>query len=511
MRLKEFNALYSCCSATPWIDVVQKLDAALNIKPAYFIGREEDGSQKINERYSRCFFQTLQDAWKGLGFPELDYKFSLDETFLKSIAFEELMAIKMMDRLDVSRHDFSFSDRQYFFHQLLKYWLVILDEYSISLVISPSIPHRVFDFALYVAAKIKNVEFIMFQMTPFADSSYIINDISRTTDYMKHEIGAKSLGKNLLRKDIVDRINSVKKDYRSATPDYMVKQQIQKDDMAYRLRKLLPRIVTGLKQPWKLFEQISSYHVKKNHMPSHSKTLRIEALYNRYKNRRYLRKLAAYYERICTKQINQKYVFVALHYQPEETSSPTGGSFVDQLLILEVLHAFLEDDYEIIVKEHKTQFHPDYEGSSGRSCNFYRNALKISDRVKFVSTAEDPFTLIDNAAATVTISGTIGWESVIRGTPSLIFGRAWYEDMPGVFKIKSISDLADTWGAVLSLKNNINPDAILNYHEKLQSYFINAAHYDSFKNKVSRSDEENCMNIFNGIKQHLESIDFNNK
>ena len=53
-----------------------------------------------------------------------------------------------------------------------------------------------------------------------------------------------------------------------------------------------------------------------------------------------------------------------------------------------------------------------------------------------VSADTDSFTLIDGAITAVTISGTIGWESIIRGTQAIIFGRAWYEGMPYVFEVK---------------------------------------------------------------------------
>jgi capsule polysaccharide modification protein KpsS len=121
---------------------------------------------------------------------------------------------------------------------------------------------------------------------------------------------------------------------------------------------------------------------------------------------------------------------------------------------------------------------------------------------------ENPFYLIDNAVATVTVSGTIGWESVIRGTPTIIFGRAWYEDMIGVFKIKSKRDLQDNWSTILDLKNNIMMDDILDYHKKLQNYLISAPHYKAFVGKVARSDIENTNNIYNGICNHLTKIGY---
>ena len=43
--------------------------------------------------------------------------------------------------------------------------------------------------------------------------------------------------------------------------------------------------------------------------------------------------------------------------------------------------------------------------------------------------------------AVVTISGTIGWEAVLNSIPVLIFGSIFYQNAPGVYKIKSSKDL----------------------------------------------------------------------
>lgn len=498
---KDFNVLYTCCIKNPWLDIIEKLDSELGITPRYFIGWD-DGSIEIQEKYTDCFFQVIEDAWEGRGFPDLDYTYPIDEELLKSISFEQNIAIKMMDRLDLDRYSFNFSDRQSFFYYLLKKWLVILDKYEIDLIISPSVPHRVFDYILYIAAKIKKIEFIMFQMTPFGDSSFIIDDIDKTPQYLKDII--KNKDKSVpLREDIRIRIEQVTGEYAGAIPDYMKAQSkmLKNNNIFIKLGK---KIKTLVSKPSILFEKNTTYHVSKDNMPYANKELKYKYLLKKYKNKLFLKKLQKSYNAIVTNNYSKKYVFVALHYQPEETSTPTGGVFSDQELIVNLLDAFLDKDIDIVIKEHKTQFHPSYEGATGRSSSFYSNILKISNRVKFVSVESDPFGLIDNAIATVTISGTIGWESAIRGTPSLVFGRAWYEDMVGVYKIKTIEDLTSNWNSIINDKNNISKEDLYDYHRKLQNFLIDAPHYKAFVGKTNRRNDENIENIFNGIKNHLK-------
>lgn len=499
------NIVYTCCIANPWLDIVDKLNNELGLNPKYFIGWD-DGSIKIKEKYKDCFFQVIEDAWDGKAFPALDYSYPIDEELLKSISFEQNIALKMMDRLDLDRYSFNFSDRQSFFYFLLKKWLVVLEKYEIDIIISPSIPHRVFDYILYIAAKLKNIEFIMFQMTPFEDSSFIINDIEQTPEYLKQDMIKNNVNHNL-REDIEIRIKQVTGDYACAIPDYM-KEQSQMLKKNGFINKLAKKIGTLFFKPNILFEKNTTYHVSQDSMPYEDKEPKYRFILKKYKNKVYLNKLQELYESLITDKYNKKYIFVALHYQPEETSTPTGGVFTDQELIINLLDYFLDKNIDIVVKEHKTQFHPNYEGATGRSSSFYNNILKNSNRVKFVSVESDPFILIDNAIATVTISGTIGWESVIRGTPSLVFGRAWYEDMVGVYKIKTLEDLAFNWSSIINDKNNIAKEDIYDFHRKLQKFLIDAPHYKAFVGKINRRNDENIENIFNGIKNHLKKINY---
>lgn len=513
MKNNSTKCLYCCCLTDPWIDVVDRLKLEMNIEPTYFISLQNI-IDPLMQKYDNCHFQDLMDAWNGLGFPDIEYSYSLDEELIKNIAFEELLAIKMMDRIDLKRNGFLFSDRQNYFYYLLKRWLVILDYYEINLIISPSIPHRVFDYVLYVAAKIANIEFLMFQMTPFGDSSFIINNIDSTTKQLKNFISSQQCEEMELREDMQGRINQVGQNYNDAVPDYMINQKkmLADDSLAKKLPYYAKKIIKNPLKLLKLFEENRYRYTGRDTMPYGKKEKLYEVLFNKYKNRSYLKRLSKEYNRLIdTNTTLDKYVLVALQYQPEETSIPTGGAYANQELCIEVLNDFLDDDITILIKEHKTQFHPDYEGALGRSINFYNNILSISDRIRFVSVEENPFKLIDKALATVTISGTIGWESVIRGTPAIIFGRAWYEDMVGVFKVKTKEDLGKSWKKIVKCKNSISKDSILDFHKKIQPFLIEAAHDMPFVEKSTSNTSESAKNIYNGIEKYIKNNPIKNE
>jgi len=509
MNHKTYNTLYNCCISNPWLKVVEKLDEELNLNPVYFIGWD-DGSHKITEKYEKCFFHQVDKAWLGMGFPDIKYNFDISEELIQSISFEKSLAIKMMDRFDLGRGNFSYTNREIFFYQLLKYWLTIVEEYDINIIISPSVPHRVFDYVLYIVAKIKNINFLMFQMTPFTDSSFLLDDIQQTPKYLKTYM-QDNIAQEPLHEHIQQRLNQVRGEYKDAIPSFMIEQQNRLNSQNFIKNNVL-RIKNFIHNPIQYFDKDDSYYViEKDSIPSNKKDLQYHKKIKKHSNKNFLNNLKKDYESFSIEpNYNQKYLFLALHYQPEETTMPTGGLFSSQELIVELLNNFLDDDYFIYIKEHKTQFDSNAQGAMGRHKDYYKNILSISNRIKFITLKTEPFKLIDNAVATVTISGTVGWESAIRGTPTIIFGRAWYEDMPGIFKVKSIKDIHNNWKDILHLKGNISTQSIDNYHQNIQNFFIDAAHYKAFVNKVDRTEKENALNIVNGISKHLNQINFFN-
>jgi len=490
-----------CGIAEPWLKTLKMLKAELGINPVYYISWKKDLSKEtLHTKFPDCYYQTIEDAWKGKGFPTIE-RSPLDEELLRSVAHEELIFLKMLDRLDLDGHSFSLTYRSYFFQDLLSVWLSIIDHKNIKLIISPSVPHRGFDYALYVAAKIRGIEFLMFQMTPFGDSSFILDNINQTPNYLKRELAAYN-SHTTLREDIERHIDKIKGSYDSAVPPYMVKQKLK--SKIYKVHNeiaILPlKLILNHKNN---FEEANSYHVQKGTMPLNSKTKAYQKSINVIRGRKYKLNLEKYYTTLCNTDICDKYILIALHYQPEETSCPTGGRYADQILIVKLLDAFLDKDIDIVIKEHKTQFYPFGKGECGRDKYFYLRLREISSRIKFVPIEEDPFNLIDGALATVTISGTIGWESVIRRTPAIIFGRAWYEDMPGVYKVKSYDDLVKVWPKVLRNKNHIEQNLIINYHKSLQKYLIEATHYKSYVGISKRTFDESSKNLYKGILNHL--------
>jgi len=491
------NAIYLCAIAQPWIGVIKQLSSKFDITPSYIVHWKNDEKEFTKSNLKNCHLQQIDKAWKGLGFPEDIDRYIFDEQELKEISHHELIALKMMDRLDPDGESFPFNSRLYFFRDLLGYWFNVIESRGIDLVISPSVPHRVFDYALYVVCKMKNITFIMFQLTPFGSNSILIDDIDKMP-VLESSTAESSVPSKLIE----ERIAKVYNDYNKAIPEYMVKHEAN-DNKSYtslllpHAKKILRTYVLRKTEP-------STYWVKTGSSPKDSKYSWQDFYAMEAKRNEMVESFKKTYHAITTSKLPEKFVLVALHYQPEETSCPTGGTYSDQILMIQLLDQLLPKNTDVIIKEHKSQFYTHQEGASGRTSLFYKRISQISSRVKFISESYDPFELIDKAEIVVTISGTIGWESAIRGTPVFVFGRAWYEEMPRVYKVKSKESLLDALSHIKDQKNKNYEHEVMAFHAALEKQFVKAKHYKSYLNKSDVTMDESVDNIVQGLARFLE-------
>ena len=163
----------------------------------------------------------------------------------------------------------------------------------------------------------------------------------------------------------------------------------------------------------------------------------IQGKYDKQKLRSFIQKMTKYYyvkdsfsERdkyVEPVDFTKKYVYFGLHLQPEYTTSFWGKEYVDQLLAIEHLSLILPNDWKIFVKENPKQI------EFQRHPMFYER-LHLIDKVQLVPHDTNTYKLIEHSQCVASITGTMIYEAVSGGKPAIIFGRYWYENLPGVFR-----------------------------------------------------------------------------
>ena len=139
--------------------------------------------------------------------------------------------------------------------------------------------------------------------------------------------------------------------------------------------------------------------------------------------------------------LSKPYIYVPLQFQPERTTSPQGEAYHDQILAIETIAASVPSGWEIFVKEHPSQWHLRHKTSynSVRWRGYYERLSRIP-RVRVVPVDTNSYTLIDKAKTVSVVTGTAGWEAIVREKQVLVFGYVWYRDCPGVHRVQSTED-----------------------------------------------------------------------
>ena len=133
---------------------------------------------------------------------------------------------------------------------------------------------------------------------------------------------------------------------------------------------------------------------------------------------------------------NPNTVIYFLPYQPEESSSPRAGIFVEQLLAVRSVADCLPNGWILRVREHPDQ----YGRRRPRARGFLQEISRIPNVsiVPFDETVSESFS---DVRAAVGVSGTSCVEAWLRKIPVLIFGDMFLKKAPGAFFIKTQSDI----------------------------------------------------------------------
>lgn len=506
--------LFCGCKAEPWLEVAQRLSP---MKLSYWFGWDDDlATAPCLEKLGYApYLHKFSKAWHGEGYPDNLAPSRVDEDLLNEFAAEELTALAMMDRLEPVPGTFQFRDRRRHWRSLLGKSLAILEAYKIDLVIAAAPPHRVFDYALYVSCNQRKIPYLSFTMTPFGPRSILIDHVRRLPKHVafkyNESIPESSREQGSLLAEMAERIDAARGRRERSLPRYMTEQN-EAEKRLLAVSNLTKIAATTLKELFFFWRHRRTVDCK---VPDKSieisevslltyRWLQLREMQAAWRLKRSYRQFVDYASAV---DLAREFVLVALHYQPEETTCPTGGPYCDQALAIEVLDAALPNNVEIVIKEHPAQFQMTLPGGRGRAKWDYEYMKRISPRVKFIAAEADAVELIDKAIAVATISGTIGWESAVRGTPAIIFGRAWYEGMPKVFKVTTAEEIRMQWPHIVRSKVNDDSHKITQFHLNLEKHLICAIHYKAFEGQFPLTSAQSRDAIVNGLNKYFAAVE----
>ncbi|MBB4080203.1 hypothetical protein GGR28_002833 [Lewinella aquimaris] len=330
--------------------------------------------------------------------------------------------LKMQDRLERYGPAVSYTQREATFRKQFVYWLNFLSEYRIDAFIGSNVPHEVVDYVIAEICEVLGIRTLFFyQWTP--DLLLPFTSYNTLGDQSTRPAARLTATDRSLLDSINERIAKQQRGIEAARPFYMESGNISRQRQQLE-RHWSTRAVNKVLTNWRRMFSRSGMN--------YAKFLLVDKKFLRPRqDRAYVDRYASIAE--ANPDLTAPYIYLALHYQPEATTSPLGGVFVDQYLMVDVLLAAFPPEVRIYVKEHPAQ------RLIGRGEQYY-DLLAKSPRVHFIATQVSSADLQGSALAVATVTGTVGFESMWKGIPVLAFGHTYYLGGPGVYFIQSVAD-----------------------------------------------------------------------
>ena len=492
---KYMRVIYATSELDEWIDLAKEMKRDRGWQPIYWVttAKNEDS---IKEAFPSVYAQNYVDALRGkyidIG---IDTQTFLDKNIVLSYQKYERIAIKMMDRMDATAYSFNYSERLQLYYDFLAYWINVIEALDIDYILFSESPHSLFTYLLYVVAMENGVKILRFTPTHIDGLTFLSYDIEKAPNYLEEMLNS-SLNPTPKAQRYLDKNRGL---YGDALPYYM-KDLTKRNSFMENLKKY-----GGKAQRFLSYTPITAYKKSTSHALSVSNITKANLLFYKLKGFSVKAKLKKRYAKLsCNADLTKPYVYVALHYQPEKTTSPEGDIFVEQWLMVQMLSRLAPKGWKIYVKEHGSQFNEKLYGEQGRTHDFY-DRLNAFDNVTLISSEISSFDLIDSAKAVATVTGTVGIESVIRSTPLLSFGYAWYALCEGVFVIKNRDELEDAFKKIAE-GQTINSNKVDSFLYAIEH--ISSSCYLNPGNKVGVSfgSEENLKNLLTCLKNYADKV-----
>lgn len=477
----------------------------------YWTGCKDRFDQLASSReFPETFFHSTFDAIQAKPAPGIDaHRFEpvgvpLKEQFLDC----ETITLAMMNRADFMH--LSFSEKQQLYYRILGYWHGLLKQMHPDALIFIDIPHAIYNFVAYAVAKHLGIKTLMFQITRLPDRLLVTTDFHAGSDRIREAL-------------LLPSAHGAR--YEDLNPDIRAYLQEQFDPSTeptpFDTRELQEkakqkiRFMPPAKNIWKNLLQgsilrttrayLKAYHCMEGRMLS----LKDDGI--NYKHQRYRRRMAPQKQRwqktyaSLTKPANFSlpFVYVPLHYQPENSTSPAGHMFVDQIQMVRILSAALPPDWHLYVKEHLTQWNPaDVRANLGRYEGYYEQLAAIP-HVTLVDAGLSSFQLINASRSVATVTGTPGWEALLRNKPVLLFGAAWYAHAEGALHVHDVATTAQAFQRILD-GYAPNRQSLLDYVAVLDRVCIKGFQQQTIFQRVSRIPyETNIQNLVMALQDEL--------
>jgi hypothetical protein len=433
-----------------WWKLIHYWSVHYDWHPALISGDNHKSEKIIKLKYKNVKLYHHRDALLAINpnfIQKSSYVFSDKE--LDHISKFENTFMMMIDRWSLNAGSTDYFILRRYFLRMIGIWIKSLKSSRTTIVICPKVPHRIYDFACYIAANILEIPFLMSEHTGeinksstsnFVSCRVVINNIEDRFNYLVEGFN----GLTLARQSFEDSglIEFMRKNYQENSPSYLY-QDVPKIDCPTKYpdsQVIISRVKKMVRNGAGFYK-----HASVIKFVASSKTTGVPKLVRRFElfyagisvRSRVAKAIEYYKEHVDKVDLNLDYVYVAPHYKPERTTVPDAGYYEDLELALDIISDTIPVNWKIYYKEHKSNMRSPLARDNMLDIVKYKRIRSKYPALSFVDIDSAPYNLIDNAKFVVTMTGTTGWQAITRGVPCLIFGDCWYRYFSGVFYVKT--------------------------------------------------------------------------
>lgn len=488
------KAIFAQATLPYWVDVAAKLCDNYGWEICCFVGRKQQ--EKALKLFPHAVFHS-KSALRGKRVPngcEAVTPSPLDKRLLSALSDYESIFLKMMDRQNYNGA-LTYFERISTYHYQIMYWKAILEHFRPSIVVYRVAPHVSYDYALYALCRVMKIPTVMFERTSLPGLVHPVSSFEEGSEIIRKAY-TETLQKGneqevLLTPATLAHLENLSRTYADAMPFYL-KYKLTRYKKGGDVGGTVSILFRVAKDIVKTF---LSKKTDSNKVPNYMRK-RYHTNMGGFKRK----KLLAHYN-FLAKEVNLAvpYVFVALQCEPERQTCPVGGVFSNQYLMVDMLSKIVPESWRVYVKEHLSQFKYYQAAERSKPVEFY-NMIASMPKVQLVPLTHTSFELIDRALASATVSGTVGWESLVRGKPTLLFGHSWYRDCKGVFVTHTVEDCKK---AIERVKNGykVNMNEVRCFAQAVENCSVRA-YIDKIHDKMEFiSYEENVENLARAIHE----------
>ena len=354
-----------------------------------------------------------------------DYSiFNID--YFSDISYFEKLFLMTIDRN--SFDPLSQIDRLRIFHKYIAHAYKLLRKKKIDTILFFGTPHGPWSIAILAVAKYLKIDIRYTDWVVLsADLTTIENDIYIRKEYNNEELKLGSIS-NPKEKEVINKIfeNNLYSKTIGAEPRHINRS----------LKIFLRTIKLFFFQPF-------SRYLATEFFLNHSSRLSIFYAHKYLLHLFDLIKALNFYDKNVTRDdIEENSLVIFLHWQPEASTMPMGYVFSDQILLLEMILSATPQDLKIYIKEHPYIYENPAQDRHERSKKFYKQLLR-DPRVKFLSRRMNSNEIITKAKYITSVCGSVSWEALRIGKPSIVFGRAWFSSCKSCYSVDSVSSLKE--------------------------------------------------------------------